>query len=360
MIITILKYFSYRLRSLRQKYCFLKEKRYSQIFILTSSLLFLAINFQNCESPTEKIESQSHSEIKTSEATPITTTTVTVTTTTNTTVDIEIQLPSMGFGSERMPDCHTNPEFNACIFKRKYPLHMSDPPTENLFGVNILGTSTNDALENASYKISAFWDNAPLKKAALTKGKWTKSNLNDINKTGHQASVYHWLMYQKEWMELNAGTFYAKDGSINVKLMDKNTFSDEYNIVGWVNGLWHPGTNTIALRIDEDDLFFEGNSFETLLHESGHANLTYSNENEGHYSTSTQKECKRVLSESICCNTYKGCIAAINEGQAEFHAYLISPDKDLYIHPFSKKFSNYPCDDGRMSHVSVKLKLSRA
>ncbi len=52
------------------------------------------------------------------------------------------------------------------------------------------------------------------------------------------------------------------------------------------------------------------------------------------------------MSESICCNTYKGCIAAINEGQAEFHAYLISPDKDLYIHPFSKKFSNYPCDDG--------------
>ena len=28
-------------------------------------------------------------------------------------------------------------------------------------------------------------------------------------------------------------------------------------------------------------------------------------------------------SSSYCCNTYKGCHSAINEGQAEFHGYLI-------------------------------------
>ena len=60
------------------------------------------------------------------------------------------------------------------------------------------------------------------------------------------------------------------------------------------------------------------NLFLTAFHEAGHANRYYAAG--GKYIRSLNIN---GCSGNSCCNTYRGCYSAINEGQADFHGYLI-------------------------------------
>ena len=194
-------------------------------------------------------------------------------------------------------NCQSNSKYNACIFTDYH-----DPI--NNYGVNILDT-INTFLENNSYKVLV----DGLQRATLVSGKWTRPyNSDDPNRKTSQANLYHWLMYQKEWMELNASTWYASNKNIKAKIEDIQSL-----------GAWYASQNKMAFnknpRVD--------NLILAVFHEAGHANLSYAKG--GIYIRSLNyKACSKDGGPTgSCCNTYKGCLLAINEGQAEFSAYLI-------------------------------------
>ena len=192
-------------------------------------------------------------------------------------------------------NCQNNSGYNACIFRVDN--------TRN-YGVNILDTIDN-FLENSSYKVVI----NGLQRATVVSGKWTRPYNSDPNFNNSQANLYHWLMYQKEWMELNANKWYASDKDITAEIRDIN--SDRSG------GFWSWGRNLMSFPRDN-------NLFWLIFHEAGHANLYYSR---GRYvRRENQTKCLSSSggSSNLCCNTYKGCLSAINEGQAEFHEYLIN------------------------------------
>ena len=60
-------------------------------------------------------------------------------------------------------------------------------------------------------------------------------------------------------------------------------------------------------------------------HELGHANLRWAM-GSAYYSGSGHTVCGPVGQEEKCCPTNAGCFAAINEGQADYHAMMLFPD----------------------------------
>ena len=233
--------------------------------------------------------------------TPVTTTTTSTTTTLET---LSLQVPSrVGTIDE---DCTNKEQYNACTFdytsRRQLDLNNQN------YAINILDT-INNFLENDHYKIKINISNA--QRTTLDDDKWTVSD-NDINYTRRQAGTYHWIMYQKEWMELNGGKWYASERNINVTITN--------NASAYFYGLF----NIISLGTG----FF--GSVKTLFHEAGHANFHYSG-NDYRHDTLNTEQCPSnndgIGTSAYCCKTYEGCIYAINEGQADFHSYLIDPEK---------------------------------
>ncbi len=201
-------------------------------------------------------------------------------------------------------NCQSDSRYNACIFFA----HGQSYSTKN-YGVNILDT-INTFLENNSYKVLIDGQ----QRATLVSGKWTRPYNSDPDLKNSQANLYHWLMYQKEWMELNANTWYASNKDIKVKIEDIPHI-----------GAWYFSENKIGFQknsrtFSTPNLFY--NLYVLAFHEGGHANFSYAVGGK-YISSLNYKVCDRGGSSFYCCNTYKGCLLAINEGQAEFHGYLI-------------------------------------
>ena len=202
-------------------------------------------------------------------------------------------------------NCQNNSRYNACIFSA----HGQSYSTKN-YGVNILDT-INTFLENNSYKILIDGK----QRATLVSGKWTRPYNSDPDLKNSQANLYHWLMYQKEWMELNAGTWYASNKDIKVKIED----------TPYLLAVWLFSENKITFNnytpFSKPNLYY--NFYSLAFHEAGHANHSYAIG--GKYTRSLNyKACSNDYgSTDYCCNTYRGCLLAIREGQAEFHGYLI-------------------------------------
>ena len=242
---------------------------------------------------------------------PIITTTTSTTTTqipvsTTTTSTIILNTPNLQTPSrEGIIDegCINKKQYNACTFNYT---NRSDLNLESKnYGVNILDT-INNFLENNHYEIKI--NISGTQRATLIDGKWTTPD-NDIHYTKRQAGAYHWIMYQKEWMELNTGNWYASNHAINVTITNNGSAYFSY-FFGIFLGTGFYG------------------SVKTLLHEAGHANFRHSGN--GYTHDLNAKECPSVDSDGTagyCCETYEGCASAINEGQADFHSYLIHPEK---------------------------------
>ena len=200
---------------------------------------------------------------------------------------------------EAVGNCQSDSRYNACIFDH-------NNGSTNNYGVNILDT-INTFLENNSYKVLIDGQ----ERATLVSGKWTRPYGSDSDpdfKTS-QANIYHWLMYQKEWMKLNANTWYASNKDIKAKIED-------ISYPG--SGAWYYSANKMSFNKTPR----RENFFTTILHEGGHANLYYAKGRPVRRENYTR--CiSRSNKSDICCNTYKGCFHGINEGQAEFHEYLI-------------------------------------
>ena len=191
------------------------------------------------------------------------------------------------------------------------------------------------ALENIHYKVDISITGKT--RAVLNNNKWTDSTSGDSNYTRMQAGVYHWLMYQKAWMETNAGAWYASDKAIDV-IIDTS---------GNVSNLSDQDNNQISLNTSLRT------GIPDILTNAGFANIDFSGASTLRQNTSTHKKADAACisgSGFSCCKAYKGCLSAIVYGSADFHAYLINPDKyktyrtyhnDNIFHNLSRCDNNY-------------------
>ena len=227
-----------------------------------------------------------------------TTTTSTSTTTTMSDI-IEPSDPTPGTVDA---NCTTNSAYNACTFD--YTDETSFDVKASDYGVTISVPTGTTALENTHYKVDISITGKT--RAALNNNKWTDDTQADSNYTRLQVGVYHWLMYQKAWMEENAGQWYASDEGIAVDI------NSQFNS-------WDPDdSNGEKIFLDDDTNMLD------ILSNAGFANVYFSGAST---STTTKTHKTNCINGLPCCKTYKGCLGAINYGSADFHAYLINPDK---------------------------------
>ena len=126
--------------------------------------------------------------------------------------------------------------------------------------------------------------------------------------------VYYYLMYQKEWMELNTGQWYASGKNISIDFTD---FSRHF---------WNKDTNQITLTLNHSFVTINipgtPDAFSSV-HEAAHANFYYSNLSREGSKDKTHRECGYG---TICCVSEDGCFRAISEGQSDFNTFMLYPD----------------------------------
>ena len=296
----------------------------------------------------------------------------------------DIQIPqSVGQYTE---DCHENPNYNACIYDYNPFIRNGSliPEFKDIFeiGISLKQSAANGNIADNNQWMEDYKDNRQKFNEAMRfyqtyavnitgatdgllknehydvirdtmrgstrrlrqqpDGKWTTPYLSIVeylevfpNEPAYQFSVeqvmaYYYLMYQKEWMELNTGRWYASRK--NISLDFTGVFLDE----------WVGASNKIILRIREK-LFSNieiSSSFHAFspVHEAGHANFYYSNLSRTGSKDKTHRGCGL---RGMCCTTSDGCLIAINEGQADFHGFMLFPDSPVEVPRFPiKSFLN--------------------
>ena len=285
----------------------------------------------------------------------------------------DIELPKST--GQHIEDCHQNPNYNACIYD--YNPFIRDglfiPKFKDIFeegilleqsainglitdshqwmenykdnrqsfneamrfyqtyAVNITGT-TDSLLRNEHYDVTI---DTTQRLRQQPNGKWTTPYLSFTeylavfpNEATYRLSVeqvmaYYYLMYQKEWMELNTGRWYASGKNISVDF--SGDFTDE----------WSETDNKITLSMREK-LFSKveiSSSFHafSVVHEAAHANFHYSNSSRTGSRDQTHRKCGH---DGMCCTTSDGCLSAINEGQADFHGLMLFPNSPVEVPRF--------------------------
>ena len=277
----------------------------------------------------------------------------------------DIQIPQAQ--GQYVENCHDNPNYNACIYHHD-PFTQNGsliPEFENIFsetvfsltrfneamrshqnyGVNITGT-INWFLKNEHYNIKN-----SIRLHQQSNGKWTIPYVgaDEISPTRHpqqrhsveQVMAYYYLMYQKEWMELNAGQWYASGKRISVDFSDASSY-------------WHKNSKKINLRSYEN-LFNDSLQIPAsmhagiILHEAGHANFDYSNRSREGSESNAYRECKfkSTTHTDKCCSSADGCFEAISEGQSDLYILMMFPNFPLelslekYIHTLIENPRSY-------------------
>ena len=283
-------------------------------------------------------------------------------------------------GGRIVSDCNQNSSYNACIYKKNPiaqkggtvdPSNIASELTSlQTYAVNIQDT-TDNLLKNSHYNVTVeavtssaihpiinhvsdtianmiVYDFSPtlnVTRARLSGGKWTTPYRDDDNFLVEQAVTYYWLMYQQDWMKRNTSQFYASNKNIEAVAVSNTPFNAywsplENKIVLGIFCIINSNSNSIACRSETMGMALNA---EVLTHEAGHANFAHSASSQnsrgtGRAGCQTHVNCKNK-SQSICdvsqeetsnvsrcCLTEKGCLMAIDEGQADFHASILFPN----------------------------------
>ena len=130
-----------------------------------------------------------------------------------------------------------------------------------------------------------------------------------------QVMAYYYLMYQKEWMELNAGQWHASGRDVFVSFDDFESayFQSLIHTGNRIEFLWNASPSTSILFNSLSSI-----NVGLILHEAAHANFDYA-----HYYVGDRLDF--VLTPSYYCEFMDGCAEAINEGQADFNVSMIFP-----------------------------------
>ena len=255
------------------------------------------------------------------------------------------------------------------------------------YSVNITGT-TEGLLKNEHYDVTINPDSLFSRVRQLPNGRWTRPYINqtifrdgydytepEYNYNLEQIMTYYYLMYQKEWMELNTGRWYASGKNISVVV------NHESHIL--FRSLWNKLQNQIGLHwnyLIGSAMFIRPDDFSVIrllkvgkdamnpsiiAHEAGHANFTYSANTFSRlgslWGPQTQGICGKTPFTSTCCLHSDGCFSAINEGQADFHALMLFPDIPILfdfeadLKTISPFFDNLKCYISRDPELNKNL-----
>ncbi len=240
-------------------------------------------------------------------------------------------LPVDGVVKNRVADCFTNPNFNSCLFW-KNPVAMNEAAlpaaisgNSNLAAYQLHGVSIERAdydnsgfLKNPSIDVIARTDRALLPRVSTATGNFKFNYGNDVNHRFSQVMAFYWINAQIKYMAARVGKFFAKDQNIGV--------------ISWYpnldNAFWDPENKIVVIGSLTDGGAEFSLGAEIYLHEMGHANVGYAT-NFSIYNLSTPGNKTRICSQqernSTCCTDNTGCIGAIDEGQADYHAAIMFP-----------------------------------
>ena len=164
-------------------------------------------------------------------------------------------------------------------------------------------------------------------------------------------TAYYYLMYQKEWMELNAGGWWASNKNIKVNINDPYSISSSWNfrdiklIPQKLSVFLSDGTyiNDIIIPVNAH----------VIAHEAAHANFSFSNPERFNrdyqdyfHPHPTLPSRFDFLYSTISCTD--GCYRAIDEGQANFNSFIIFPDIPFSVNPeafIKTEISKLRCED---------------
>lgn len=220
-------------------------------------------------------------------------------------------------------------DYEACIFfknpvyERKAPFATTIGQTSDLsqyqtYGVKIANRDTSGFLQNATFRVIPPNTISRLAADAAGKFKVPFSNCSapgvctaDSSRRVSQVMAYYWLDAQEQMMKARTGKFYASGKNILV-----NTYQTNFD-----NAAWDALNNRVLMGVSGTQDY--ALSAEVYSHEMGHANLDYATNFVIFNSdvSGTEVVCAQGL--ATCCKTVAGCIDAINEGQADYHAAIV-------------------------------------
>lgn len=235
-----------------------------------------------------------------------------------------------GTRPNRITDCFTNPAYNTCLFwKNPVAMNGASLPVAigantnlsayQLHGVVIERTDYDNSgfLKNSSINVTAQTDQAVLPRVSTSTGNFKFNYGNDANHRFSQVMAFYWINLQIKYMTARVGKFFAKDNNIDV--------------VSWYPGLdnafWDPQNKFVVISSDSVSGAEFSLGAEVYLHEMGHANIGYATNFAIYNQSNTNKTqiCSQQFRDSTCCRDAMGCMGAIDEGQADYHAALLFP-----------------------------------
>ena len=227
-------------------------------------------------------------------------------------------------------DCQSpaRTEIDACLFYKNPVVAHGEPILGGLkfttdttpfqiYGVK-LATPIGSALSSADYRIipgGSAASSTPGGPQPVTKnpaGNWKYAyadcaggacSADPDHRTG-QLMAYYWLTSQARFMKERTGAFYATGKSILV----------DTALNGIANAYFDSSTNQLILGLFGNTEF--ALSADVYLHEAGHANL--------HFAAGGTMDAGGFTRQ---CPSAGGCLGAIHEGQADFHAALVFSDR---------------------------------
>lgn len=274
--------------------------------------------------------------------------------------------PLDSIAPNKVTDCFSNPSYNSCLFW-KNPIAMNgmaltspinantNLSTLQIHAVNIERADYDNSgfLKNASINVTAQTDDAVLQRVSTTSGNFKFRYGNDPNHRFSQVMAFYWINTQIKYMISQVGGFFARNKGIEV--------------VSWYpdlnNAFWDPINKYVVISTDSATGAEFSLGAEIYLHEMGHANIGYAT-NFAIYNQSSSdktKVCSAQASSASCCQDNNGCMGAIDEGQADYHAAILFPSNTALGEALVNKFNGFDeCGVPRKIDSNVNLTTAQA
>lgn len=229
------------------------------------------------------------------------------------------------------PGCESRTTFDACLFL-KNPVAQNRGPIPSgivygrdlqktqTYGIKLKGLDDPERLGNRHFNIVT----SSGRLAKPTAGSWKQRYQDDgDNHQVAQLMSYYWLNRGLEQFRFKTGLAYAQDAQIRV---------DAFNSMVQNNAYWSSATNELVMgQFSSQEAAL---SAEILVHEYGHANLDYATG-------------KTLVVSSQVCASRNGCLGAIHEGQADFHAFMLFPTDPTMAQSITNTMAGWAARDPR-------------
>ncbi len=266
----------------------------------------------------------------------------------------------------KVTDCFSNPNYNSCLFW-KNPVAMngmalatyisanSNLSPLQIHAVNIERADYDNSgfLKNSSINVTAQTKTSVLQRVSTAGGQFKFRYGNDTNHRFSQVMAFYWINLQIKYMVRQVGNFFARDRAIEV--------------VSWYpdldNAFWDPVNRYVVISEDSTTGAEFSLGAEIYLHEMGHANIGYATNFAIYNNSNTDntKVCSPNTPTATCCQDNKGCMGAIDEGQADYHAAILFPSNTALGESLVNKFDGFDeCGVTRKIDSNANLTATQA